>query len=176
MRNSARIAILAAGVLAGCAHGDRHHGNPPPGRGEAALVKVDVTVSGDTLSVYPPIFSVPEGARSVVVEWRLKGDSGAKFAPEGIVFEGEVQFPTDTVVEGGDRRSSNAMVDSNSSEVRLRFSRERISNFNCPKIDGGQTFFCASDAPVMGLYKYTVRVVSPSGKVLKLDPGGNVLK
>jgi hypothetical protein len=103
----------------------------------------------------PTVIVFPPGEKDVDVTWKLPANSKARFAKDGgIVIEGAL---TDKLVRG---ESLSVVLDRAQTEVV------------CPKAGSadGLSFTCRNKHSKPGVYKYTIRLVDESGKLIELDP------
>lgn len=149
------VAAACVAGLVGCAH--QRDSNKITVRNV-----VDVTVENDQIVVNPPIIVVGPGQRDVVVTWVLPEGRNLTFPEDGIVIEGQVQFPKETVPD--DARSKD-------SRFLFKLDPQNKGGFKCGRAPDRKelVFRCTSAKPEIGIYSYTVRVVL-SGKKLKRDP------
>ncbi len=148
MKNKPLIAVLSVALLtAGCANwlgGDK--GAIDPRFPQVSLV--NGKVSAPVALVFVP------GMKDVDVTWQLPKDSKLKFAPKGIEIEGVL---LDSVIKGPPKG------------VELNPNQREIV---CPEVPGdkGLTYTCKNVHSKPGVYKYTIRVIDETGKVIPLDP------
>lgn len=148
MKNKSLIAVLSAALLgAGCTHwfgGEK--GSVDPRFPQVSLVNGKVTA--------PAALVFLPGMKDVDITWQLPKDSKLRFAPKGIEIDGVL---LDSVIKGPPKAVE---LNPNQQEVR------------CPDAPGdkGLTYTCKNVHSKPGIYKYTIRVIDESGKVIPLDP------
>lgn len=156
MKQQMLISALAATTLAGCAQWW------PLPIGGAQPIREEVVFEGGKISTKSPIILVPANRTEVTLEWQLPAGKDATFPENGIVIEGAVVFPNQTVPEVKGRASDT---------TSLRIDAQQKSNFVCTRQEDRYKFSCTSKQLVAGIYKYTLRVQTRDGsQVLKVDP------
>ena len=112
-----------------------------------------VLLANGQISVDPPTLNFRNSQGAIPVRWKLDAPAGAKFADNGIVFEGEVTDGTREV-----RRN-------------LSLNRQQTEIVDCRIQPGGREFMCLNRNTRPGVYKYTVNLIAPDGTRLPpLDP------
>ena len=146
-------AVLATLTLAGCT-------SLRPGATEP--IRSDVTFEGGKIGLKYPVVLVPAGRAEATVEWQLPSGKDVTFPENGIVIEGAVVFPSETIAEPKGQPPGEA--------ASLRIDPRQKSNFTCSLREDRLKIACSSKSLVPGVYKYTIRVLRRDGQVLKVDP------
>jgi hypothetical protein len=154
MKHQSLIVALTALGLSGCAY------LWPEKYGSSAPIRNEVSFEGGKISTKLPIILVPANLSEVTLEWQLANSKDVTFPENGIVIEGAVVFPTQTVPEVKGRA-----VDTPS----LRIDPQQKSNFVCVRQEDRLKFSCTSKQLVGGVYKYTIRVQKGT-EIQKVDP------
>ncbi|KNZ31675.1 MAG: hypothetical protein AD742_17055 [Methylibium sp. NZG] len=152
MNRMTLVAALVALTLAGCTSV----------RGGTELVRSDVTFDGGKIGLKSPVVLVSANPGGAIVEWQLPAGKDVTFPENGIVIEGSVVFPSETVPESKGQPPNEA--------GSLRVDARQKSNFTCVLREDRLKIACSSKTLVPGVYKYTIRVVRKDGQVLKVDP------
>jgi hypothetical protein len=145
-------AVLASLTLAGCA-------SLRPGATEP--IRSDVTFDDGKIGLTSPVVLVQKGSEATVV-WQLPSGKDVTFPDNGIVIEGAVVFPSETVPEPKGQPPGDT--------ASLRIDPQQKSNFMCALQEDRLKIACSSKRLVPGVYKYTIRVLRRDGQVLKVDP------
>jgi hypothetical protein len=147
------LAVLATLALAGCASLRPNTIEP---------IRSDVTFDDGKIGLKSPVVLVPSGSKQATIEWQLPSGKDVTFPANGIVIEGAVVFPSETIPEAKGQPPGEA--------ASLRVDPRQKSNFTCSLREDRLKIACSSISLVPGVYKYTIRVVRRDGQVLKVDP------
>jgi len=152
MNRMTLVAALVASILAGCTSL----------RGGTEMVRSEVTFEGGKIGLKAPVVLVPANPAGATVEWQLPAGKDVAFPENGIVIEGAVVFPSETIPEPKGQPPGEA--------ASLRIDPRQKSNFACALREDRLKIACSSKTLVPGVYKYTIRVIRKDGQVLKVDP------
>ncbi len=139
-------AVVAATILAGCAH----ERNGLYGKG-IDPAKPKITIEGGSIKIDQDLLVFRPNERGMIT-WSLPENGPYRFPENGIVIEGRL---LDQVIRG---RPPSVALDPDQKEI-----------VDCAVVKGGLQFTCNNKHTTSGFFKYTIRVTNGS-TVLVRDP------